>query len=565
MSLQIGTPPPPVHPQEFSPTRSGTSALCDKYRIINELVTKAIHLEQTAYNHGANYFCAVAVTYTGLSICTGGGGALLGLALTSLGAKGIYNTLPDGPASDLQKILKNAEAGVEMIEVLETSNNESLSVVKNHLKHITERSEELEGQIRVINSISDNGMESLKDQKQRVSSLYEKSIAHFNLARAEYMKTRDGLDTARLKFGALLKLSEEFLAPPTDKEGSVKKKLKTFLSLSERMKQACEEGKAALDRGESALNKGAELYEKALGFQVEMSFAAGQTILIAERIMEEVKIACKISDMEVANGEAQKKVQNLESKLDLIRYRSNLILNEAKEVKADLAAALKKPEGIQWSTLTLGSTAGIYTARAVAFLFPSLMGTALLVIGAIAGTGLLHWWVTFTKMSRKVSTFCVQQLNISETDRVEDLISVKKNMPSLGNLERAIKQVPYLGNMLIRLIDKIPALKDYTNLIRDSDIRTLSIHLGDEKVELSCQLSEKAKISKPDLLELSKRMYVKLMNGSLTGQRCLKIISQLESGTIGKSFIRKESDPIALITSDSPYFYDIKLLAPKEA
>lgn len=489
---------------------------------MGKVVTTAVALHKIAQfsvNHGGHLACAATTIVAGLGSLYRGD-FLMGGTLTALGVKEAYQLLQSNQ-SEVQRLLEDAGAGIDMIKTLEQANQSSFEHVNVNLNSVTQSIEDLEGKLSAIKSVATRGSKKLERQKEKNLRLFQGAEELFKQSQAILNQSKTQIDTANNQFGGALQKIQVLVALAQEEKGDFQEKAKRFAELSKQIFDECGNAKGILEEGNCALNEGLTLLNNATRLFNLATFEAGKTTEMANAQLKEIELQA------LSETSCQDQLSAIKEELQEVQSRNQNILHIADVVQGDLEAAEQAAMNqFGYQSLILGGGTG-------AFLGAMFSGGTAASAGAVAGTVAYH-----NRESIGNYLFGKDPEPAPVLPSRQDPLTFEFNAKSSGLWGRFFEK-------------------------RGSVTKgKVSLDLGDgDVVSFKFNLNDKHKIAKKDLYHLYRQLSAKLDQDPKYAASCLRLLDRLATTEINRG--EKKKSAYGFISTNDPYFADLKSKAKK--
>jgi hypothetical protein len=490
------------------------SLICQRMETV--LITAiALHkFAQFSVNHGGQFICAATTVIAGLN-CLYQGNIWTGPALTAIGSKQLYN-LMYGNKSDVQRLLQDASAGIDMIKTLEQANAQSFENVEGNLTLVSQNMLDLQSRLQDIRCIATQGSQKLEEQKKITLALYQEADELFKKTQLSLNQSKEKINASNEQFAEALNQIGELVQLAQKEGGDFKEKTDHFKQLAEQIYNECTAAKGTLEKGNQSLNEGILVLNEALNKYQQATFEAGKTSEMAKAEFEKIRERAEIEK----NGQAQ--IDEIREELNDVKARNKDMHAIADEVQNDIEEA-QRVAGDQfgYQSIILG---GGFGAAAGAFFSGGVGAYA----GAVGGT------VTYHNREKLGNLFLGKDPEpVPAKPTILEPVTFKFNERSSG----------FWG----RYIEKRASFT----------VGKLAIDLGNnESMTLDFNLNAKHKIARKDVNKLCEILARKLKNDPNFAQTCSAILKKLEKMTIDRSTYHKPTT--GFIATNDPYFANLK-------
>lgn len=514
----------PVVPATLSkPANVGTTIV----NAVEDLVVAGVALKRltdAAIRNGTRTVCAGTSIFAGLSTLAtlNPATAPIGLAVAAAGGKELWDTFRTKSKDDVKNLLENASAGLGMIHVLEAKQIESFQSIKDNLTMIGNHVAQLNANLREIARIATYGQQELEVQKAKASDLYQESARLFEAAKQRFQAGHAVIQKSNATFSLANQDFERLLDFARNAEGDNSEKLDRFIAMAKNIHHTCKAGSAQLDKYNEHFKEAMDLFNQASLKRDEASLQAGKAVAMGQAHLN------TIQELARTDERCTKLIAETRAEAMAGKDRSSHIQWIVDDVHHDLKCAQEALDSkVSWSSVILGGGTGAVIGSNF-----GPMGT---VAGLLAGTKLADEAEKNMSLRQQMSEFSIDRL---ETPTTKSSVSFAFNKKSSGFWGR------YQGR------------QSFT-------IGTLSIDLGDIKVNVPFNLNEKDKISKVHVLMLVQHLERRLLAGCITSEKCLEIIKKLETMNINRG--KNHNPSVGFMPPRSPYFMELKSLCQNPA
>ena len=488
--------------------------ICDRMEKVAMTAVALHRVAKFTVNHGGHFVCAAASIVTGLTNLYNGA-YFSGGALTAIGMREAYNLLSTSK-TDVQRLLQDASAGVDMIKTLEQANQSSFDNININLDQVDHHIKELESRLHHIQHVATQGSKKLHKQKEKTLVLFEEASILFkqsqsvlNLSKSQIQKASHQFDDALLDISELIELAQE-------QEGDFQEKTKRFSELAQQIYEACTQAKETLEKGNQSLTVGLDLLNQALTKYQGARFEEGKTVEMAAAKLKKIALKAEVKE------NCQHQIDSVKKELSDVRARNEAILQIADEVQSDIedadrAAAMQ----FGYQSLILGGGTG-------ALIGGAFSGGTAAGAGAVAGTVAYHH-----RKSIGNALFGKDPEPIPPVPTLHAPVTYSFNPRSSGFWGRYYEK-------------------------RGSFTKgKISLYLGQEETfSLNFDLNAKHKVSKKELKELYQGLSSKLDENPEYSISCLDLLNRLATIQIERGGKHKAS--VGFIAENDPYFVDLK-------
>jgi hypothetical protein len=511
-----------VHfPKKFSDPKAVGQYICQRVEQIY-LTAAALHkLAQLTVNKGGHIVCATATLLGGLGSVYKGD-VMTGGSLVAVAARELYNIFNQNK-TDIQRLLQDASAGIDMIKTLEQANQQSFVNVDNNLIFVRQSVIDLEKRLKDINHLATQGSEEVEVQKKIAMALYEEASGLFNCTQDVFKQSKNKYETCNDQFTKALNQIGELVQLAQEEKGHFKDRSEQFVELSKKIHNDCTTAKGTLEDGNQSFNQGLFLLSQALLKFNQATFEAGKANEMAQTALEKIKARAQIEQS------CQKQIKNIQEELSVVKSRSKNIQAIADDAQKDISDAQKVAETqFTLAEIVVGGGGG-------AIIGAVFSGGLAAGAGAVGGTVAFH-----NRQKIGELLFGKDPEPIPAKPSSTNPVTYKHNERSSGFWGRYVEK-------------------------RGSFTKgKIAIDLGDEEVRyIKYNLNNRHKLSKKDLRFLYLRLSNKLSCKTEYAQTCLSVLHKLETLAIDRGDRHK---PVrGFISSKDPYFADLKNLAWKYA
>lgn len=493
--------------------------ICNK---MENMIAGAIALKKIAEvttEHGSRTATAGITIAAGISMIYTGDW-VVGSTATLVGLKEAFNIWQKvNSTTDIGSLLNDASAGVDMIKTLEEANAQSFKVVNTNLSIISKKVKRMNDQFEKIKAISHEGQKELEIIKEEASGLYEEAQEEFDNAKASFKLSQKRFTQANEIF---IKTAADFnelfeLAKTTDISDA--KKLDAFVEKARRIQRKCAAAQKLIKTGNEFINSGIESLDTAR----DKEMAAKEKTLVA---MERAKVKMAVIEAQAkVKREYEQKVEETREEVNHIQERNKDIRSLLNELTKDLKEA-KKLSDDKFGTMSV--ILGVIPGTVAGFSAGGFTGA---VVGGLAGGAVVH---NRNSLVGKIDNLINGPATLIDANpNKAELVKLKFSSRSSGWFNRFIKKTD----------------QSYT-------VGMVDIQIGKEIVSLPFNLNRDYKISKPDLYNLQQKLGKKVIDGEISAQECLTILTDLEQKFINRGASNKVQT--GLIASNNPYFAELK-------
>ncbi len=498
--------------------------ICSRMEILLGGAIALKKFAEVANDHGNRGICAGITLATGIS-CLAQGHFVTGSIATFAGLKevvNIYQTV--NSKNDIASLLNDANAGVDMVKTLEEANGESFKVVDTNLGIIRKNVKKMNDRMEKIKAIVTEGQKDIEELKAQASESYEEAEEQFCIAKDSFNLSQKRFANANKIFMRALKQFDELFKLVQTAEITDSEKLEKFIKIAKRIQEQCLAAQKVIKQGNEQMDIGLQALECA---QDKEHNAYGQSILAIERAKNKLEL---IEAQAKVKREYEQKIDDTKEELDHIQARNKDITILLNELSTDLKDG-KKLSDDKFGTLSVAL--GVIPGAVVGFSVGGWVGA---MAGGLGGGAAIHHR---NAILNKVDDFVNGSVILIDTNpNKKECVKVKFNSRSTGWWNRFIK-----------------------GSTQSHTAGMVEIQVGKEAISLPFNLNKDYKINKPDLYEFQQLLGKKVINGEITAQECLNIISELESKSIDRGLSKKAEK--GLITSNSLYFNELKRVCEK--
>lgn len=513
MSVAI---PSPIANQ---PCKSFESAaiVCKNIKTLVKVATVLSEAAKVAQKDGSNIFCSAATLASGItSLCNGD--LTTGITYAGVGAKQLYNIFKND-SSQIKDLLKSANAGVDMVKILEAENKQSFAFIKDGLDKIGEDVKELTGKIKAIEDIATRGQDKLIAQKEKALQLYQECNKSFDDAERTLHASDIKIDEANKRFSKALTGFDKLYKIANEHYKDPQKQLELFSKTVQAIHKECLEAQAILQQGQTDLIVGMAYLNHANKINVQAAEEAGRAFQLAESTLLAIQAGAKIEK----NYQAQ--VDEVKAEIATVEQRND----DKEKLLDDISNDLTEAEKLIEKTF---DTISILFGAVPGALIGNHFGPLFALAGGYAGAEIVS---RRDELARKVGD-AVCGFKVEEETQEEitnkSAVSFKFDRRSSGIWGRY-----------------------FTRRTQSWTSGTIRINLGNETFKCSFNLNHKDKIRKVDLLALRKRMTEGLRAGTVTPQRCLEIIKHLMTVEIDRGHSHKPV--MGFIARNCPFLMEL--------
>ncbi len=494
-------------------------------------------LAANAHDNPARFGCSVFSLGAGaLRIFSGdliGGGIGVGV-----GAIELYNQCTSGNKSELEQLLSDVSADVNMVKILEEGQQQSMTAVEENLNFIKKDVDALYNKLDQIKGLNLTALQEIGEDQQKA---YEKGVAAKN-AYAEALTLFSQARNAILSSKESYQKTAEFfvriqqIADDNDQNTPVINKVEALVEAARSASGVCAEGKQQLEAADQKFAEAMQALTKASELKDAAFVTITQVVTTAENAL---KAGAEKAEYK---KECSEKIAETQKELQEMKERSHEVMVLLDEMSSELtkakAEALKK---LDPSDLFVGVGTGIAAT--------SLGPISALAVGVTAAYA-WHNGSTIVDTTKKVYNYFFRgPLPQPDAMRRGEYVRVSMDQQSSG----------YYGWLRGR------SSQTYGHLdVKLDQNEIVQFRLDLNRLEYP--------ISKEDLLSLYRRMFEKLEDKSLSGKGCERILSQLEKQNISRGelyppvngLIRPTQSANALVKALRKYCEKLNSGLPKE-
>ena len=489
---------------------------------MEQVVTTAValrKLSEMTINHGGHLVCIATTLCAGLGSIYNGD-FFTGGAITAVAAREAYNLLSEDK-TDVQQLLQDASAGIDMIKTLEQANQKSFENVDGNLNLVSQNMLNLEERLNDIRLLATQENKEIEEQKEKTLLLYQQAHALFTQTHQILNQSKQQIGTSNDQFAEALNQIGDLVELAQEEEGDFKDRAEQFAELSQQIYKDCTQAKETLEQGNQALNQGLSLLNGALIKFNEATFEAGIASHMVNTAMEKIKDRAQVEE------NCHNKIDEIRTELNEVKLRNQDIQAISDEVQADINEAKRKSEekfGLA-SVILGGGLGAMFGAVASG-------GTAA-AAGAVTGTVAYH-------NREKIGDFLFgkdpEPVPAKPTNM--EPVTFKFNDKSSGFWGRYIAKRPSFTKGKV------------------------SIDLANgEILTFKYDLNAKHKVAKNDLRNLFEKLSKLLNEDPQYAGACLNILNKLETKMIDRGDRHRPSR--GFISAKDPYFADLKRRATR--
>ncbi len=526
-----------VKPLSKDQVRQMGSTLLDHTEQIYQRAKFVGTLAANAHDNPARFGCSVFSLGAGaLRIFSGdliGGGIGVGV-----GAIELYNQCTSGNKSELEELLSDVSADVNMVKILEEGQQQSITAVEENLNFIKKDVTALYDKLDQIKELNLTALQEIGEDQQKA---YAKGVAAkeaYAVALTRFSEARNAILSSKESYK---KTSEFFvriqqIADDNDENTPVIKKVEALVEAAKSASEVCSEGKQQLEAADQkfteamrALTQASELKDDAIVMITQVVTTADHALQATAEKAEYMK---DCSDKIV---ETQKELQEMKERSQDVMVLLNEMSSELRKAKAEAQKKLDPTDVF----------VGVGTGIAASSLGP----ISALAVGVTAAYA-WHNGSTIVDTTKKVyNYFFGGSLPQPDSMRPREYVRVSMDQQSSG----------YYGWLRGR------SSQTYGHL----DVKLDRNEIVQFRLDLN---RHEYPISKEDLLTLYSRMFEKLQDKSLSANTCERILSQLENQTISRGelhpsvdgLIRPSQSANALVKALRKYCEKLNSALPEE-
>lgn len=485
------------------------------------LAAIAYQATKFASNKGARTITAVTAVACGASYMYSGN-VVSGAAIGGIGAKELFNIVSDAMRDNgdrLTELLKNAGAGVEMVQTLEKANTHSFNIINTNIDAVQKGVKHLNELLTSVNKIAKDCSQAVADQKLKAQALSKESNALYNRAYGDLNLSRTNTEEANDLLQTNIESHKKLIKIVAD---GGKNCMENFFHIADAIGRRSIKIKECLDRGSIAMESGMQLLNDARAKAIEAEAAVSRAMDIAKNDLQ----------MIVQKSQAQKLLEStvdvIQKELSSIQNRREDELQILEQIADDLEEAQEAANSCYDSfTLVVGGGLGSVVGNAIA-------GPIGAVVGVQVGAELMKNHKGIMRLIAKIYNFVFGKISsdFMPPVNVSPLINYQYFSSSTGAFGWAKGRQSWTKG-------------------------EAHIKVGNEMVSYEFDLNAKRnKISEKDLVKLSQKLMSALDNNEITNIECNEIISRLETAVIGRGADKMST--IGFVQMNSPYFNEIK-------
>ncbi|MBA3722656.1 MAG: hypothetical protein H0W88_09690 [Parachlamydiaceae bacterium] len=499
--------------QEVTKVKKGSNIVLSR---LETLVQVSILMKQAADN-GASWICSATTIFSGLGHFAAGN-LITGTVLTGAGVVNLTKSLGSGGASSAVDLIKDAKAGVEMVQILEGQNIESLHIVEKNLEVIKEHVKDLSTKLKAVHKIATTSDINVNAQKLIAAQAYDDADVFFKDALALFKDSKRNRNDASKTLKRSQRRFEKLFEAANNKKGNIKTRLDNFIELTREIYEENKEAQDSLDESEKHFSFAFTLLNKAIMKKEE---AAAESAKALEMSQNSIKRIAEITEM---NQENQRKeavyntnMQEASSHVGQVLKRTDQARGLLIDVTHDLNEAQKNVG------YTLGEVALCGGAGAV--IGAAAMGAMAAAPGVLAG---------------------LAAKSIYNTATAHNYYASQEECANMAEVET--KFYPWSTGFF----GKIRGRQSWT-------AGEVFVKVGPKRIRLTFNLDARKnqKIPKRDVQVLYQNLMSGLDNKSLTPLECLNIIRQLRTRTINRDPAGKKTST-GLVPEDCVYLKDLE-------
>ncbi|MCE2982073.1 MAG: hypothetical protein LW832_00765 [Parachlamydia sp.] len=389
--------------------------------------------------------------------------------------------------SEINRLLKDAKAGMEMVDVLGEENKKSFAFIDYNLNLVSENVSKLTLALQEVQAIAASDCAKLNEQKNIASSLYQEADQLFKKAQKKLQTSQLTISNAHQDFVEVVKGMEELVqtAPNLSNDDE----LKAFIKASKKIHKQAKKASKKLEKANPRFEKGLQLLAQAMEKKDRASFEAGKALQMAIDHSE------KIAQAATVEGDYQKEITTISDELNHIQERNQNAEQLLKESAKNIEEAEKKnEEAWGWQSILIGGSAGALIGNAA-------FGPLGLPGGLMAGGKAYHERKSIIEL---VAGKTPPPVPADPT--TDQPVTWEFNAQSTGIWARYVKQ-----------------RQSYT-------CGQAAILLGDNvSVKFTFNLNHKQPISQKDLCHLGNLLISQLKEKKISKEYAAKVLKQLES------------------------------------
>lgn len=497
-------------------------ALLNRAETIYQKTTSVRAFVQSAQAQPMRAGCSVITFLVGLSSLWAGD-LFSGAVATVCGAKELWNLSHPDSLAGLERLFNDIHADVGMIQTLEEANQESCRTVQNNLTLIGQGVATLQSQLESIASINEQGLSNVQDKKAEAvrfngeaQSEYQKATQLFQSAQTKISQSQEQYGQC----GTLFKQIDQ-IAKNEDPNLSLQEKIDALIDSSQSASESCKAGKTLLDAAALDLAHALSALQRADRLKDSATTAFAQAAQMAEDALQAG------AEKTAYTRECQQTIEATQREMGRIQERSQQIIALINDLKNDVNAAKAEAQ----SRFGLSEvSAGI----AVAAVMVPPLGMAYGAISGISAMYAVRHSPAISSVAKAVYRF-VKGIEAPKVQPMTDneLVRAEFSETSSG----------YWGYFVQRR--------------RSTTVGTIQVNMGRDSVySIPFNLNQRDKIAKADLLDLLQFMTRSVNSNALSPQRCLDILTQLETITMDRGslnpsqhgFISKTASTYAIVT-----------------
>jgi hypothetical protein len=478
---------------------------------------------------GVDLTCGLAAVIKGLGLTFSGGltaGFTLptGLAITGAGVYKIYEALSSKNPEELQSILQDASANIQMFQALGEMNEATLKTASKGLEIIKQDVSELNQRLDTVKSIATQGEKETKKFKKESRELYKKSQKIFEKSQQQFLLSQKSMEKSQILFSKAMKSFSELIELGKQK-GDWKGKTDQFVKLSKQAYNLFLNAQKELQTAQKALQDGLDTQSEANAIREKAAFAMGKAMTLAEEKFKQIQEKAKSNPTVIAKIEAVQ--ENVKEALD----RNNDQMQIAKEAqdKVDEALAIDATK-FGMMSMIFGVAAG-FGAGATGF-------GALTAIPT--GIGVAKAMHHRNQIARGVEVI------VGGYEAPNDCQAPGQAQPVTFAFDK--KSSGWYGR--------------YWQKRSSQTVGNIQIDLGFKAFNFRFDLNQKRALRDVDTFALQKALLEGLKNGKISTAKAREVMNFLETTTIDRGS-RHVARVGFLPSQNNPYFGEIKRICDK--
>jgi predicted RecB family endonuclease len=424
--------------------------------------------------------------------------------------------------NQLQYLLGEATAGIEMMRTLQDKNIQSCSFVEDNLYQIQTNVQELTKRLTDIDQLATSGRQDIEEKKEMAAQSFADAKALFAESELSFKKAYEQKQESSKIFEETLCDFENLLALSSNPKELEKDPAKLAI-LAKEMQEKCLAAQYLLQESSACLEQGLSMFQEANLQQEKACTAWMQASDLAIQTFKEIQYKAEIAELKKdCEDRIEKSIKEVVSIKDREREMQVLALQVQGDIKDALHLA---DQQISLFDVAFGGTMGA--------LFTGGCNPIGMAAGIVVGTKAFQYR---SYIGGKIDSwlFGPQQAAFSPPQPYE--INYKFNVRSTG----------FWGDYVEKRESKTKGMVQ-VNLGKDQFGRQ-------EILKLEFNFNQKELLSKVDVLKLVEKLLQKVEKGAIPPEKCLHLIQSLENQVI----MRGNKPCVGFIKRNSPFFGELK-------